>query len=76
MCCVLQPKEVPGADWRHLQKWVAEGNSNEFVGKSMKGEVIPWCLPNTAERHNGWRGLFGRLDWFGHFPTSVTGALS
>lgn len=33
---------------------------------------MPWCLPNTAERHNGWRGLFGRLDWRGHFPTSVT----
>lgn len=33
---------------------------------------MPWCLPNTAERHNGWRGLFGRLDWQGHFPTSTT----
>lgn len=33
---------------------------------------MPWCLPNTADRHNGWRGLFGRLDWQGHFPTSVT----
>ena len=34
--------------------------------------LVPWCLPNTADRHNGWRGLFGRLDWRGHFPTSVT----
>jgi hypothetical protein len=34
--------------------------------------LVPWCLPNTAERHNGWRGLFGRLDWQGHFPTSTT----
>jgi site-specific DNA-cytosine methylase len=33
---------------------------------------VPWCLPNTAERHNGWRGLFGRLDLSGHFPTSTT----
>lgn len=33
---------------------------------------MPWCLPNTAERHNGWRGLYGRLAWAGHFPTSVT----
>jgi len=33
---------------------------------------VPWCLPNTAERHNGWRGLFGRLDFRGHFPTSTT----
>jgi DNA (cytosine-5)-methyltransferase 1 len=35
-------------------------------------KVVPWCLPNTADRHNGWRGLFGRLNWDGHFPTSVT----
>lgn len=34
--------------------------------------LVPWCLPNTADRHNGWRGLFGRLDWNGHFPTSTT----
>ncbi len=33
---------------------------------------MPWCLPNTADRHNGWRGLYGRLDWGGHFPTSTT----
>ncbi|KAF5825508.1 S-adenosyl-L-methionine-dependent methyltransferase [Dunaliella salina] len=24
------------------------------------------------DRHNGWRGLFGRLDLHGHFPTSTT----
>ena len=34
--------------------------------------LVPWCLPNTADRHNGWRGLYGRLDWQGHFPTSTT----
>ena len=34
--------------------------------------LVPWCLPNTAARHNGWRGLFGRLDPSGHFPTSTT----
>lgn len=34
--------------------------------------LVPWCLPNTADRHNGWRGLFGRLDLAGHFPTSTT----
>ncbi len=39
----------------------------------MQGEpLVPWCLPNTADRHNGWRGLFGRLDPNGHFPTSTT----
>jgi len=24
------------------------------------------------DRHNGWRGLYGRLDWGGHFPTATT----
>ncbi|KAJ9174785.1 hypothetical protein P3X46_013390 [Hevea brasiliensis] len=35
-------------------------------------DLVPWCLPNTAKRHNQWKGLFGRLDWEGNFPTSVT----
>ncbi len=35
-------------------------------------DLVPWCLPNTADRHNGWRGLFGRVDLHGHFPTSTT----
>ena len=35
-------------------------------------DLIPWCLPNTAKRHNQWKGLFGRLDCEGNFPTSVT----
>ncbi|XP_073220950.1 DNA (cytosine-5)-methyltransferase 1A-like [Cicer arietinum] len=25
-------------------------------------DLIPWCLPNTAKRHNQWKRLFGRLD--------------
>ncbi|KAF2283130.1 hypothetical protein GH714_043460 [Hevea brasiliensis] len=35
-------------------------------------DLIPWCLPNTAKRHNQWKGLFGRLEWEGNFPTSIT----
>ena len=35
-------------------------------------DLIPWCLPNTADRHNQWKGLFERLDWEGNFPTSIT----
>lgn len=35
-------------------------------------DLVPWCLPNTAERHNQWKGLFGRLDWEGYFQTSIT----
>lgn len=34
--------------------------------------LIPWCLPHTANRHNHWAGLYGRLDWDGVFQTTVT----
>ncbi|KAL0027901.1 hypothetical protein WJX79_001540 [Trebouxia sp. C0005] len=67
--CRCIPKEVPGADWRCLEQLVAQDPGREmFKGQAL----VPWCLPNTAERHNGWRGLFGRLDLNGHFPTSTT----
>ncbi|GMH33098.1 hypothetical protein BSKO_00932 [Bryopsis sp. KO-2023] len=67
--CKCIPKNVPGADWRVLQEIVAKDPSRE----KFKGQpLVPWCLPNTADRHNGWRGLFGRLDVHGHFPTSTT----
>lgn len=63
------PKNVPGADWRVLEEIVRKDPSREkFNGQPL----VPWCLPNTADRHNGWRGLFGRLDLQGHFPTSTT----
>ncbi|KAG0339389.1 DNA (cytosine-5)-methyltransferase 1 [Podila horticola] len=35
----------------------------------------PWCLSNpdsAAKRHNNWKGLYGRLDFDGHFQTAVT----
>ncbi|KAI8027434.1 DNA (cytosine-5)-methyltransferase 1A [Camellia lanceoleosa] len=35
-------------------------------------DLTPWCLQNTAKRHNQWKGLFGRLDWERNFPTSIT----
>lgn len=34
--------------------------------------LIPWCLPHTADRHNHWTGLYGRLEWDGVFSTTVT----
>ncbi|KAB0805238.1 hypothetical protein PPYR_02208 [Photinus pyralis] len=34
--------------------------------------LIPWCLPHTADRHNNWSGLYGRLGWDGFFSTTVT----
>jgi DNA (cytosine-5)-methyltransferase 1 len=67
--CKCIPKEKPGADWRVLEEIVrADPSREKFQGQPL----VPWCLPNTADRHNGWRGLFGRLDWHGHFPTSTT----
>jgi DNA (cytosine-5)-methyltransferase 1 len=67
--CKCIPKNQPGADWRVLQEIVAADPTREkFNGQPL----VPWCLPNTADRHNGWRGLFGRLDANGHFPTSTT----
>ncbi|KAF8055388.1 MET1B [Scenedesmus sp. PABB004] len=67
--CRCIPKETPGADWRVLLEIVKNDPSREkFNGQPL----VPWCLPNTADRHNGWRGLFGRLDLAGHFPTSTT----
>jgi hypothetical protein len=46
--------------------WQVKLSSGQLV------DLIPWCLPNTADRHNQWKGLYGRLDWEGNFPTSVT----
>ncbi|CAL5224063.1 g6688 [Coccomyxa viridis] len=67
--CRCIPKLTPGADWRVLQEIIEQHPERTLY----KGQpLVPWCLPNTADRHNGWRGLFGRLDYDGHFPTSVT----
>ncbi|XP_010442374.1 PREDICTED: DNA (cytosine-5)-methyltransferase 1-like [Camelina sativa] len=63
--CKKIPKK-PGADWRDLPNEKVHLSTGQVV------EMIPWCLPNTANRHNQWKGLYGRLDWQGNFPTSIT----
>ncbi|XP_027358721.1 DNA (cytosine-5)-methyltransferase 1-like [Abrus precatorius] len=63
--CQKIPKR-PGADWRDLPDEKIKLSTGQVV------DLIPWCLPNTAKRHNQWKGLFGRLDWQGNFPTSIT----
>ncbi|KAG0622398.1 hypothetical protein M758_3G094700 [Ceratodon purpureus] len=63
--CKRIPK-YPGADWRTLPDIKIKLSTGSSV------DLIPWCLPNTAARHNQWKGLYGRLDWDGNFPTSVT----
>ncbi|KAL5560163.1 hypothetical protein UlMin_036374, partial [Ulmus minor] len=63
--CQKIPKR-PGADWHDLPDEKVKLSTGQMV------DLIPWCLPNTAKRHNQWKGLFGRLDWEGNFPTSIT----
>ncbi|KAL2231357.1 UNVERIFIED_CONTAM: DNA (cytosine-5)-methyltransferase 1B [Sesamum indicum] len=63
--CQRIPKR-PGADWRDLPDEKVKLSTGQVA------DLIPWCLPNTAKRHNQWKGLFGRLDWEGNFPTSIT----
>ncbi|XP_038712503.1 DNA (cytosine-5)-methyltransferase 1B-like [Tripterygium wilfordii] len=66
---LIRCKRIPrcaGADWRVLPDEKVKLSTGQVV------DLIPWCLPNTAQRHNQWKGLFGRLDWKGNFPTSVT----
>ncbi|KAL7082283.1 hypothetical protein ACP275_14G089700 [Erythranthe tilingii] len=63
--CQRIPKR-PGCDWRDLPDEKVKLSNGQVV------DLIPWCLPNTAKRHNQWKGLFGRLDWEGNFPTSIT----
>nr|ALB00263.1 DNA (cytosine-5)-methyltransferase [Tigriopus japonicus] len=40
--------------------------------KQTNNTLIPWCLPHTANRHNHWAGLYGRLEAQGYFSTTVT----
>ncbi|PUZ36567.1 hypothetical protein GQ55_9G048500 [Panicum hallii var. hallii] len=63
--CKHVPKR-PGCDRHDLADEKVKLSTGQLV------DLIPWCLPNTAKRHNQWKGLYGRLDWEGNFPTSVT----
>eukprot|EP00899_Mesostigma_viride_P026525 jgi/Mesvir1/7057/Mv09173-RA.1 len=66
---VLRCKHIPkraGADWRDLPDIKVK------LSNGKEEALIPWCLPNTAARHNQWKGLFGRLAWEGNFPTAIT----
>eukprot|EP00798_Chlamydomonas_sp_ICE-L_P023607 gene23607-9137_t len=66
---LVLPKNQPGADWRVLQEIVKADPSKEMY----KGPpLVPWCLPNTADRPQRLAWTVGRLDLNGHFPTSTT----
>jgi len=34
--------------------------------------IIAWSLPHTADRHNNWSGVYGRVPWDGIFKTTIT----
>eukprot|EP00092_Neocalanus_flemingeri_P000044 GFUD01000045.1.p1 GENE.GFUD01000045.1~~GFUD01000045.1.p1 ORF type:complete len:874 (+),score=224.36 GFUD01000045.1:3-2624(+) len=34
--------------------------------------MIAWSLPHTADRHNNWQGVYGRVPWDGIFKTTIT----
>ncbi|KAJ3126613.1 hypothetical protein HK098_007368 [Nowakowskiella sp. JEL0407] len=55
---IVRVAMVPGADHHSLPK-----------------PLSPWCLSHkdsAASKHGGWKGLFGRLDYNGHFLTALT----
>lgn len=71
-CCTAQQLWLPGTAARCCGASACSCAEVRLPATLQGQPLVPWCLPNTAERHNGWRGLFGRLDWQGHFPTSTT----
>ncbi|GAA0154402.1 DNA methyltransferase [Lithospermum erythrorhizon] len=63
--CQKVPKHN-GSDWRTLPlKKIKLSN-----GRSV--DLVPQGVRNTAHRHNQWKGVFGRLNWDGYFPTTTT----
>jgi DNA (cytosine-5)-methyltransferase 1 len=48
---------------------------HSYIFTGLPEKLKPWCLsdPNSAaSRHNGWKGLFGRLDFESNFVTALT----
>ena len=41
-------------------------------GRHDQNKEDKWVDNPSRHRHNNWRGLFGRLDSKGHFPTAIT----
>ncbi|KAL3515763.1 hypothetical protein ACH5RR_022665 [Cinchona calisaya] len=65
----LRCKEIPkrpGSDWRDLP------NKQVKLSNGMMVDFVASWLPNNADKNNGWKGLCGRLDWAGIYPTCVT----
>ncbi|KAG2308102.1 hypothetical protein Bca4012_082856 [Brassica carinata] len=63
--CKRIPKR-PGADWRDLPE------EKVTLSTGLVVDLIPGCLAAEPGQKKQWKGLFGRLDWEGNFPTCVT----
>ncbi|CAE6197703.1 unnamed protein product [Arabidopsis arenosa] len=63
--CKKVPKR-PGAYWRDLP------DENVKLSNGLVEKLIPIAMSNKAKEPNRYKGLYGRLDWQGNFPTSIT----
>ena len=52
--------------------FIAGKSGRKIKCDNQSNTLIPWCLPHSAHRNSQWAGLYGRLDWDGHFGTTVT----
>jgi DNA-cytosine methyltransferase len=78
------PVDCMGADWRDLPDLeidLADGTRTEKLKRDAQGwatdenqklTIIPWCAAHTAHKNSNWGGLYGRLQWEGFFPTTLT----
>ncbi|CAH8276765.1 unnamed protein product [Arabidopsis lyrata] len=63
--CKKVPKR-PGASWRDLP------DENVILSNGLVEKLVPFAMSNKANEQNRYKGLYGRLDWQGNFPTSIT----
>ena len=66
---------APGSDWRDLinkvMRCADKKNKCDHADKQ-QNILIPWCLPQSSNRHNNWSELYGRVEWDSFFSTTIT----
>jgi DNA-cytosine methyltransferase len=79
------PVNSAGADWRDLPDEegvdLGDGTFSTRLKRKPDGMVtddnqklsmIPWSAAHTAHRNSNWPSVYGRLQWDGFFPTTIT----
>jgi site-specific DNA-cytosine methylase len=79
------PMASCGADWRDLPddvvslgdgrqtaRLVRAPETGDASDEKQELTILPWCLAHTASKHANWFGAYGRLQWDGFFPTTLT----